>query len=45
VILWGLAYGSDFAIATLPSDLQPGWYAARAVVNGIVSASQPLLIQ
>ncbi|HJZ56176.1 MAG TPA: kelch repeat-containing protein [Gemmataceae bacterium] len=46
ITLWGFAFfGSEFATAILPATLQPGWHWARVVVNGIVSASQPILIQ
>ena len=46
VTFWGIAFfGIQFAIAVLPATLQPGWHWARVVVNGIVSASQPVLIE
>jgi Galactose oxidase, central domain/Kelch motif len=46
ITLWGIAFfGTEFATAILPTTLQPGWHWARVVVNGIVSASQPILIQ
>jgi N-acetylneuraminic acid mutarotase len=46
VSIWGVTFVNfDLAEATLPLDLQPGWHHVRVIVNGVASASQPLLIQ